>query len=105
MNEEAPPFDDLNIIRQKVNELFNILCFSHGYSVEFIEYSSNVEHPPGTDTRTDIERILDNIAYNSPLINMPEEQKEFWPHYRQNLSEDDIKIMNSYRRKFKLNPI
>lgn len=105
LNQVAPNFDELRFICQRINRFFDLLCFSCKYWVKYIEYSNKIQHPPGTDSRSDIEVILDNLALHSSLLNMPEQQKEYWPHYRENLSEDDIRILNEYRRKFGLDPV
>lgn len=105
LNEIALNFSELQSICLKINQYFYLLCFSVKYSVEYVEYSTKIQHPSGTDTRSDIEVILDGLAFNSPLLNMPEQQKEFWPHQRETLSKDDIRILNEYRNKFGLDSV
>ena len=86
-----------------MNEVFRVLCFSEGHSVYYPQYSPIITKPIINDIEelTDIEELLDLVVKNSDLFRMPEEQPEFWPHYKENnLSEKDIDIINAYRRKF-----
>jgi hypothetical protein len=102
LNKMILSFEELSMLIKEINNLFDLLCFSHRYSVNFMEYSNLVRYPEGSERRTDIEILLDDIAQKSAILNLPEQQHEFWPHYRQNLSKDDIKVLNTYRIKFKL---
>jgi len=87
---------------QLVNSLFQLLCFGHGRGVLPIQYDPSVRHPEGTDARPDIVRILDSLARDSALLNMPEEQPGYWPVYRQQLSQNDLRELHDYRRRFGL---
>jgi hypothetical protein len=95
-------FSDLDRIRQKLNEFFGVLCFGHDRSVFLIHYSPLVRHPVGSDTRTDIERLLDSVAKESDLLNMPEEHPAAWSERRKQLGDKTLKIINRYRGKFDL---
>ncbi len=53
----------------------------------------------------DIDKILDTIAEKSPLLRMPEDQPAFWPYYRKNIKDTDIKELNRYRQKFNLTAV
>jgi len=93
---------DLKVVRDALNQLFELLCFGHQRVVLPIEYYPEVENPPGVDARSDIEEFLDNIARDSPLLNMPENEPQHWPYDRRSLSKDDLQRLNEYRRKFGL---
>jgi hypothetical protein len=67
-----------------------------------IQYHPEVQHPPGYDSRPDIEIILDNIAKNSPLLNLPEKSPQAWKYRKDMLPETDLELLNKYRRKFKM---
>lgn len=91
-------------LRDTLNSLFEILCFGCERSVLHIAYDPKVQHPRGMDPRSDVEVILDKIARNSPILNMPEEQPQAWPFSRTNLL-DDLQVLNEYRRKFGLSEV
>jgi hypothetical protein len=92
----------LTNLRNTLNRLFEILCFGCEQSVLHIAYDAKIQHPRDMDSRNDVEIVLDAIARNSPILNMPEEQPQAWPFHRQKLSKDDLQALNEYRRKFGL---
>jgi len=89
-------------LSEATNDLITALSLDTGRAPIYLEYSGDVIKPAGTDPRSDIEKLLDLVAQDSALLRMPEEQKEFWPTYRQGLSEEALATLNSYRRKFGL---
>ena len=93
---------DLTNLRDTLNSLFEILCFGHGAGLLPPYYDPKVQHPRDMDPRSDVEVILDNIARNSPILNMPEEQPLAWPFVREGLSEDSLQTLNEYRIEFGL---
>ena len=42
---------------------------------------------------------LDLIIENSPFINIPENQPDYWPHFKKVLSKKEIEQMNYYRKR------
>jgi hypothetical protein len=102
LNELIPELNEIFAICSKINELFDLLCFSEKRSVEYVEYNPKIKRPMEPDYKTDIDEILDNIAKESDLLNMPEKQSEFWPHYKENLTETELEMLNNYRTKFNL---
>jgi len=95
-------FADLAVLQDKLNSLFELLCFSEQRLLLPIDYHPEVRHPPGVETRPDIERLLDCAAKESALLNMPERQREVWPLWRKNLSPEELEVLNKYRVKFGL---
>ncbi len=93
---------ELMALRDELKSLFGLLCFEDRKSVHLIHYHPEVRHPPGVDTRPDIERLLDCVAKQSELLNMPERQPEAWPHSRKNLSSAELEVLNKYRVKLGL---
>ncbi len=93
---------DLLLLQDKVNSLFSALCFGHQRSVYPIQYHPEVQHPSGVDSRPDIDRLLDCVARESGLLNMPERQRQVWPHWRSNLSPDQLHVLNECRVRFGL---
>jgi len=102
IKEMRVSLSDLMMLRDALNQLFELLCFGRQRSVVPIEYNPEVRHPPGVDARSDIEKLLDNIARDSPLSNMPENEPDRWPYFRQGLPMDVLQLLNEYRRKFGL---
>lgn len=83
-----------------VNSYFDILCLGHGHAKLIDRYNPGIRYPDDMDPRTDIELILDRIAEDSALLNMPERDRGFWPVYREtNLSDKQIEVLNEYRLK------
>jgi len=105
LNKIVLNLEELIEIKSKIEQLFNVLCFSKKHSTDFMEYSPLIIWPKGETKSTDIEELLDNIAKHSGILNMPEEQSEFWTHYRQQLGEHDLGILNKYRHKFGLSNV
>lgn len=102
IKEMRVSLSDLMVLRDMLNQLFELLCFGHQRSVVPIEYHPEVIHPPGVDARSDVEELLDNVARNSPLLNMPENEPDHWRYFRQGLPRDILQVLNEYRRKFGL---
>jgi hypothetical protein len=51
--------------------------------------------------RIDLDELLESIAKESHLLNMPEREPEYWQfHKKANLTDEQIDLINSYRRKF-----
>ena len=67
-----------------------------------LQYDPGVRHPIGTKHTTDLEDILDSIARNSFLLNMPEEHPDRWGHHRKRLGKKELDLLNKYRVKFDL---
>lgn len=93
-------FSELVHLKDMTNLFFRALCFGHTKMVLPIAYDETVKHPVGSDSRTDIERILDSLAKQSVLLNLPEKQPLRWKHRRERLSEENMEVINRYRRKF-----
>jgi len=80
----------LREITNCLNEFFQVLSLGIGREMTL----------PNPDQ--DIDRVLYMLARNSDVLNMLEQQPEFWPCYKENLSNADLLILNDYRRKFGL---
>jgi len=89
---------ELKAIREQLNRLFDLLCFGIEHPVLPIEYDPRVQHPVGSDTRSDIEYILDLIAQDSYLIKLPE--LPHWDTRKEHLDPEALKIITEYRIKF-----
>jgi hypothetical protein len=90
---------DLKMVRDTLNELIQIMGFETSYMFLPIDYDPSVRHPVGVDPRPDIVQILDDIAFKSEILSMPEKQPELWKHLRNKYSKAIINEFNAYRRK------
>lgn len=93
---------ELKAATDALTKLIEALSFNVERMMLPPHYSPMIKWPPGTDERTDIERIFDSIAHESPLLNEPETNPALWQHRRETLSAEIIETINSYRRKFGL---
>ena len=105
ISDDYLPFQNLKEYGNTIGELFNLLCFSHKRGLILLDYIPNVKHPSGTDPRSDIELLLDLIIENSPFINTPENQPDYWPHFKKVLSKKEIEQMNYYRKRVGKKPV
>ena len=93
---------ELEKLGNKLNSLFDALLFNVEYEMLPPSYSENAILPKEVENQTDIEIILDLIAKNSELLNMPERFPEDWKYDKENYDEEAIKTINEYRKKFNL---
>ena len=91
--------EELKFLRDILNKLLRAFTFNVEHMMLPMSYAS------GDKKVTDIERILDNIARESTLVNAPEQDPLYWISLQGSnspLSEKSIKIINMYRLKFGL---
>ncbi len=98
-----PTFEELKRLIDLGQKHFRYFLVGHGRSFYYMQYDSSVAYPSGMDNRSDIEYILDLLAKNSALLNMPEEQPEFFPAFvRQNFDTEKKKTFNKWRKRIRL---
>ncbi len=90
--------EDLKQVAGAIDRLFQTLSFGVDRIMLPLGYSPRISG----NSKIDIEELLDNIARNSSLINMPERDGEWWPSARAQLSQRKLHYLNVYRRKFGL---
>ncbi len=95
-------FSELKQLRNALNTLLDALAFDTEYMMLPIQYNSKVHQSSRFRDTTDIEEILDSIARNSDLLNLPERHPRSWKHRSNNLSPQDKVLLNQYRAKFGL---
>jgi hypothetical protein len=99
-------YSELEDILDYLNFILNLLAFDRYYDSLPVFYNKNVQHPKGSDSRSDIEIILDNIVKQSTIINAPEDpdkwQKILWEKDKSNMTQKEINNFNIYRNKFDL---
>ena len=93
-------FQKIKKLCEQLNKLFSILCFGEEFLFLPIDYEPKVTPPETIDTRPDIECILDLIAKDSDVLNMPEKNWQGWKIYKQHLTKEGLDIINEYRKKF-----
>jgi hypothetical protein len=99
IREREITLEELEKIRDALNNIFDILCLGHYYEKLPPTYFMRTERPEDEKHKTDVENILYSISKDNALINMPEEQPKFWPHFRGNLSNEDVDRINVWREK------
>lgn len=90
-------FSELKLFRDELSALLAALSFNSKPLMLPAHYLLQPQ-PPAPD----IEQLLDAVAKNSPLLDMPEKQPEGWLDYRERLSEEKWALLNHYRKKFGL---
>lgn len=89
--------DELRSIGDNLNRFFECLCFNTEHMFVPIPYSPNVTHPVGR-TQPDIVRLLDCVAKNSYLLNMPERNPQLWQLHKSQKPKE-VQIVNEYRKR------
>jgi hypothetical protein len=92
-------FGEIKEITQELTKLFEAASFDTEYRYLILSYDPAVMHPAGRDARPDIERILDSIAKESPVLNEPERNPMAWPYLKQSWPQERLDVFNRYRRK------
>jgi len=105
MQVSRPTLSELKALRDALNSLLDALSFNTQCTMLPIPYDPNVVHPACSNDKTDIGDILDAIAKGSRLLNMPEDYPERWRIRREHLSEENIRRLNAYRRRFGLSDV
>jgi len=95
-------FDEIKIARDEIIEVFDVLTLGVGYQTNPIEYDPKVIVPSQMDKRTDIEVLLDLMAKDSYLVNLPERNPQLWPHLLAGMTIKRREQLNAFRRKFSL---
>lgn len=90
---------EVSLIASELNRLFDVLCFGHKHAILPLDYDPKVQHPVGSDSRSDIEYFLDLLIQDSHLFKMPEEL-QYWDIEMEALPLEIVNILNEYRRKF-----
>ncbi len=83
-------------ICEKLTAQFNCFALNRKYMLLPRSY----ERPDLVTYKSDIEEVLDGIARNSDILNLPETNQEQWQTTRSSLTQKEIEQLNSYRKKF-----
>ncbi|MBU4443611.1 hypothetical protein KJ656_00790, partial [bacterium] len=99
ISEHKIDISDLEILRNAIVKVFDYICFRHKRGTLPLDYSDTIY------SNTDIDRIFDALVKDSNVFKMPEDQPDYWPYHRENMSKNDIRIFNEYRIKFGRSPV
>jgi len=92
--------DELAQLFEAANELFDGLCVGHGRTMDYsYAYSSLPERGSGKGQRSDVEWMLDLMAADSSVINMPEKQPELWRLHARHFTAEQRATFNEWRRR------
>jgi hypothetical protein len=97
-----PNIDQIKKLRDSLNKYLDVLSFDVEHLMLPIPYSDKVQRPAGVHEQTDIDKLLDCIAKNSVILNLPEREPQSWKYRKERLTEEAIAIINEYRQKFGL---
>lgn len=86
---------EIKEICDKLTAHFNYLAFSR----EYVFLPRSYRRPDLVTYKSDIEEVLDGIARNSDILNLPETNQEQWQTTRLSLTQKEIEHLNSYRKK------
>lgn len=100
--EDRVDFTELQHLRDILNQQLRLLSFNTDHLMLFPQYSNRIQRPQGVPHTTDIEQILDSMAWNNSLLHMPEREAAHWGIQKSHLPQGDIDIINQYRQKFGL---
>jgi len=89
---------DLQQTCRFVNRMFDAICFDAFFSKLPLSYQLSSSQSGDTSREADVDSIFKSLLRGNHVLNMPEQQKEFWPYYRANLDEKKISLFNEYRR-------
>ncbi len=103
-------YRSLKMVCDHLNCLFDLLYIERGSTAKAVYPYKYFQHgawqpPTNPDSGTDLDDLFYLIVKNSHLLNMPEREPGFWPTYRENLSESEMKTVNCYRAKLDLPPV
>lgn len=88
--------DELQHLVDDTEKLFRPLSF--GASSSFLPpvYDPSVR-AANAPRKTDLERILDFLASDSPVLNEPENNPRTWPVTRSKMSAEELAVLNEWR--------
>ncbi len=96
---------DLKEVQKQVVDFFDVLALGVKFMPIPPEYDPDVRMGGRDDQRSDIEKILDSLARDSHLVNLPETNPALWPWELRRMSQEDRHKLNTFRRQFGLGEI
>jgi hypothetical protein len=105
VKQRALSLSDLKEVQEQVMDLFDVLALGVGFMAIPLEYDPGVRKGAHEDQRSDIERLLDSLARESHLVNLPESNPLLWPWELKRMSAEDRDRLNAFRRRFGLSEV
>jgi len=105
IRQRALSLSDLEEVQEQVMDLFDVLALGVRFMAIPLEYDPDVRMGAREDQRSDIERLLDSLARDSHLVNLPESNPLLWPWELERMSREDRAKLNAFRRKFGLSEV
>ena len=99
---KRPNIKQIKNLRDILNQLLDVLSFNVDRLMLPIPYSKRIQRQNKITEKTDIDEILDCIAKNSVILNLPEKNPTSWNYTKNGLSPSVLQQINEYRRKFGL---
>lgn len=96
LKEDSVVLDELKGYASKICDYFDFLSFGLRRDLYLWGNSSDLRDP------LNVAGILSKIAHDSPILNAPETNPDFWADIRQSLSQEEVDTLNDYRRRFSL---
>lgn len=98
---DTTSLQELSACATILNDYLNELALGDSYSVFPIEYTPGITLDDA-EIPLDITKLLDSVARESSILNLPESNPVQWKYQKQALTAEDIEIINEYRHKFGL---
>lgn len=92
--EYSVDLESLKKACELVNQLFRTICIGEDRCLIMTEYH--------IEKYTDIDKVLDLIAKDSRLLNMPEREQAEWLFEKERLSSGEMEFLNKFRANYNL---
>ncbi|MFZ2146017.1 MAG: hypothetical protein WAV28_02260 [Sedimentisphaerales bacterium] len=94
-NPEGVTVSEIRRAYNAIEKIFFTCSFGSEYVTTFYLDGTCAGKP----IEKDIDKLLDLIVKNSNWLNQPEFMKEHWPEIRQEKSEEELRDLNTWRKK------
>jgi hypothetical protein len=104
-NRASVSFTDLKSLLSALEQLLRLLSLNVEMMLwywDYLDYAPNVYMPKGRTPTSDIDELLDAVARQSDLLNLPENSPFGMDDWGSELSDSDLALLNQYRSKFGL---
>lgn len=92
-------YTELVHLRDELNSQLKLMSFNTDRMMLPVEYDPRVQRSAYSNYTTDIEDILNSVAYSSPFLRLAEENPEIWETMRSSISQEHLNALNEYRQK------
>ncbi|WP_165251997.1 transposase [Paludisphaera soli] len=99
---EPLKFSELFELTDELTRLYNVASFDTEFMFLFPTYNAKLIQHGWTRLPTDIEKILDGIAWNSHVLHLPEKKPDSWARRRETWEPTRLERFNRYRLRLGL---